>query len=158
MPGAPLILGGIVATDWQIPPRVEGFGGRQRLAVNKVLGGQRVVDALGPDEDEIAWRGRFRGPTALINAQTWDAMRSAGSQQSLFIVGLYRLVVIAQFNFVIEKPYEIPYFIKCIVVQNPMQGQLGAVPGSLDTVVNNDVNAMNAIASPTTTTSTAYSP
>ncbi len=147
MPAGDLILGGITATDWQIPGKIGGLGGKHRIAVTKLFGGQRVLDALGPDDDEITWAGRFRGPTALLNAQTWDAMRSSGAQIPLFMVGMFRLVVIGQFSYVVEKPYEVTYSIKCIVASNPMQGLLNQAIGSLSDIVSADMNSISGLIS-----------
>jgi len=37
------------------------FGGAQMMAIHKLIGGQRVIDTLGPDDENISWTGRFVG-------------------------------------------------------------------------------------------------
>jgi hypothetical protein len=53
-----LVLGPVAFSDFEDPERIR-FGGAQRLAVHKLPGGARVIDALGPDDTEIGWSGIF---------------------------------------------------------------------------------------------------
>ena len=64
MPLDVLLLGPIAFTDYS-PPECMPFGGRQQMAVHKLIGGQRVIDTLGPDDEDIQWSGRFFGAGAL---------------------------------------------------------------------------------------------
>ena len=47
MPLDVLLLGPIAFADFATPDCAP-FGGRQQMAVHKLIGGQRVIDTLGP--------------------------------------------------------------------------------------------------------------
>ena len=111
-----LTLGGVVFADFEIPDAIN-FGGEQSLIVHKLPGGNRVIDAMGPDDADIRWSGRFRGPNAEERALLLDFMRRAG-QQVLLSWSLERFqVVIREFTAHFQQAYEIPYSIACTVVQ-----------------------------------------
>ncbi|MBM7045448.1 hypothetical protein [Rhizobium lusitanum] len=131
-----LVLGGITFQDFEIPERIN-FGGKQDVAKHKLIGGNRVVDAMGPDPDDVTWSGRFRGPNAMERAQAFDAMRSAGSQVTLSYMSTFLVVVITDFKANPERFYEIPYKITCVVVSDLINDALGAVIDGLDTIVGN---------------------
>lgn len=139
-----VILGGIVFQDFEVPARIN-FGGEQRLARHELIGGGRVIDTLGPREDDIRWEGRFRALGAVQRAQALDAMRASGAQVPLIWGGLYRTVVVEHFDANFEKLYEIPYRIACCVVQNGMQGTLGALSATLDNLVSTDLSAITGM-------------
>lgn len=131
---ASVVLGGIVFQDWEIPESIN-FGGAQQVSVHKLIGGTRVVDAMGPDPADVTWSGRFRGPNAMFRAQAMDAMRAAGAQVPLYYLSTFVTVVITSFKAQPERFYEIPYTITCIIVEDPINDLLGAVVSGLDAVV-----------------------
>jgi len=77
-----LILGGFTFIDYAIPEEVPQ-GGEHHLVVHKLIGGNRVIDAMGPDDADISWSGRFQGPTATPKANALDPLRRAGAQLPL---------------------------------------------------------------------------
>lgn len=132
-----VILGGFVFLDHEIPNKIP-FGGKQAHKVHEFVGGQRVVDAMGPSPDDKKWSGRFRGASAIARAQTLDAMRIAGAAVELSWLGLFFTVLITEFNADTEKFYEVPYTITCVVVDDPA-ASAGAAPSSLDSLVGGDL-------------------
>ena len=138
-----VILGGVVFDGYAIPEKIP-FGGKQNLKIHELIGGQRVVDALGASPDEITFTGKFRGPGAIANAQALDAMRIAGSPVSLTWLGLNYLVVVHKFGAKTEKFYEVPYTVTCAVVQDPQQVIAGAI-SSLTALVGGDMTSALAI-------------
>lgn len=138
-----VILGGIVFTDHAIPNKIN-FGGKQRKKTNTLMGGQRVVDAMGPEANDIKWEGRFRGAAALDIAQTIDGMRIAGAQVEFSVFGLFYTVLIEEFTFTPEKYFEVPYTITLHVVDDPSQGIAGLI-SSLDSLVGGDLTSANTI-------------
>ncbi|OCJ12465.1 hypothetical protein A6U86_05430 [Rhizobium sp. AC27/96] len=131
-----LVLGGVTFQNFEIPERIN-FGGRQHAAVHKLIGGNRVVDAMGPDADDVNWSGRFRGPDAMERAQALDAMRSAGAQVTLSYMSTFLVVLITEFKAEPERFYEIPYKITCTVVTDLINDALGAIVNGIDTIVGN---------------------
>src|SRR5579872_1178398 len=119
-----LTLGGVAFTNYS-PPESMGAGGKQAMVIHKLPGGSRVIDTLGPDEDEIRWNGFFFGNDAYGNALTLDAMRAAGAVIPLQWGGQFRLVIIEHFSYHVRRlPVWVEYDVSCTVYQNPMLGPL----------------------------------
>lgn len=111
-------LGGVSFQDFEVPEKIS-FGGTQRLAVQELIGGGRVVDALGYDDGEIRFSGIFAGSDAAQRAQTLDTARAAGAVLALFWDQYFYNVVIAEFAADYEKPWWIPFALRCIVASDP---------------------------------------
>jgi len=138
-----VILGGFVFQGHEIPDKIP-FGGKQINKVHELVGGQRVVDAMGPSPDDISWSGRFRGADAIGRAQAVDAMRIAGAAVELSWLGLFYTVLISEFKANTEKFYEVPYTITCVVVDDPSADGDGSL-ASLDSLVGGDLSTAGAI-------------
>ena len=138
MAGA-LVLGGI-SFDGFSTPSAMGAGGKQSIVVHKLPGGQRVIDALGPDEDNIAWSGEFYGNDAYSNVLALDAMRAAGQIIPLQWGGQFRSVIIDTFSYKLRRePVWVEYQISCMVYQNPSLGVLGGSIGGIDSLILSDL-------------------
>jgi hypothetical protein len=135
-----LTLGGITFDQYSTPDSMMG-GGNQAMVVHKLPGGGRVIDTLGPDEDDISWNGKFFGNNAYQNALALDAMRAEGLVLPLTYAGLFKLVVIRHFVYHIRRlPLWVEYSITCTVFENPSLGDLGVgVTGNIDTLVLTDL-------------------
>lgn len=112
-----LTLGAITFANYEIPERLN-FGGLQALSVKKLVGGQRVIDAMGPDDDDIAWSGLFFESVATFRAQYLDQMRRLGTAIPLTWGQFNYLVVIKDFKANFERTYQIPYSITVTVIQD----------------------------------------
>jgi len=138
-----IILGGIPFYGHAVPNKIN-FGGKQKVTTQTLIGGQRVVDAMGAEPDDIKWSGRFRGADAIDNAVALDQMRKSGAAVPLTWFGFYFTVVVTSFTAETEKFYEVPYNITCLVVDDPSNA-LEAVLSSLDSLVGGDLtSATNA--------------
>jgi hypothetical protein len=111
-------LGGVTFQDFEVPEEIV-LGGAQRLAVQSLIGGGRVVDVLGSDDAEISFAGICSGPDAASRAQTIDAMRAAGAVIPLFWDAFYFNVVIAEFTGDYRKSWWIPFTLRCVVASDP---------------------------------------
>jgi len=135
-----VILGGVVFDGFAIPDKIN-FGGKQAIKIHKLIGGQRIVNPLGPDPDPITWSAKFRGPSALGMASAVDAMRTAGLPVPLSWFGLAYTVIVTAFKVETEKFYEIPYTVTCEVVSpDGSSGSGGA--GGLTGLVGGDLSAL----------------
>jgi hypothetical protein len=136
-----LTLGGIVFQGFEIPATINS-GGEQMLAIHKMPGGNRVIDAMGPDDSEIRWSGRFRGSSAESRALLVDFMRRQGQQQ-LLAYSLHRYqVIVKDFSANFEQSYEIPYSITCAVVLDETQALGSLVVGFIEAIAGDVVNAL----------------
>ncbi|SRR5579883_2871764 len=139
-----IILGSFIFRDgdFETPERVP-FGGEQMLSVHRLLGGTRVVDAMGPDDREIAWSGRFQSFDANVRARQIDAMRISGAQVPLIVDGEFRTVVVKSFIWNYERFYQIPYEISLLVVTS----QLDTTADTLDLLVSNGIQSVTSLLS-----------
>lgn len=116
-----LVLGPVAFSDFEIPERIQ-FGGAQRLAVHKLPGGQRVIDALGRDDCEITWCGIFAGPDATERARLLDLLRAQGALLPLTWDVFFYTAVICSFEAEYSKNWWIPYRITCTVLRDEAGG------------------------------------
>ncbi len=112
-----LNLGEVTFANFEIPENVN-FGGSQALAIKQLVGGQRIVDAMGRVDDDITWSGLFMGPTSTFRARFLDGMRVAGAAIPLTWNQFNYSVVIKEFKAQFDRPYQIPYHITVVVVQD----------------------------------------
>lgn len=153
-----LTLGSVTFKDFEIPERVP-FGGGQSLAVHQMVGGQRQVDAMGRNDHDVSWSGRFRGGEAAFRAQFLDSMRIKGAQVSLTYSQFNYLVCIKDFHADFERFYEIPYTITVTIIQdlnNPFPILIPvAYDDAIDEMMAEAQDLANAIADPNVTNSMA---
>ena len=112
-----LTLGDFTFADFEVPESIP-FGGEQMLAVKKLVGGARVIDAMGADDMALDWGGRLRGPSALNRALYLDGLRRAGKPLKLTWSALAYTVIVKRFSCTFERSYELPYTISCEVVSD----------------------------------------
>lgn len=108
-------LGSVTLDGFEVAARIQ-FGGRQALAVHKLPGGARIIDAMGPDDDAIAWHGILSGGDAAQRARALDAMRVDGLTVGLSWDVFAASVIIADLKLEYCNSWWIPYQIACTVV------------------------------------------
>ncbi len=138
-----LTLGGVPFQDMEVPEKIN-FGGKQRVAVQNLIGGGRVVSALGLDDGEISFSGIFSGADAVSRAQELDAARALGAQLPLVWGGFYYIVVIEAFKAEYRKSTLIPFSINCLVVTDPLAAAANLV-APLANLVGGDLAAALAL-------------
>ena len=111
----PPVLGPVAFTGFEVPERIT-LGGKQRLAVHTLPGGARVVDAMGPDDGELAWSGTFSGADAAERVRQLDRLRRAGLALPLAWDGWRFAVIISEFEADCANPFWVPYRISCTVL------------------------------------------
>jgi len=135
-----LSIAGVTFDGFSTPDAI-GSGGKQAMVIHKLPGGSRVINTLGPDEDDISWSGKFFGDSALDNALVLDGIRIAGSVVPLTFAGQYRSVIVSHFVYKIRRyPVWVEYEITCVVYQNPALGNLSVSLGGLDAMIMSDLS------------------
>jgi hypothetical protein len=132
-------LGGVPFRDFEVPEKIS-FGGAQRVAVNRLIGGGRVVNALGEDDGEIHFGGVFSGDDAAARAQLLDAARTLGTAIPLAWGRFFYMVVLAEFAAEYTKPWWIPFAVRCVVATDPVAALAGLVTPVAD-LIGNDIAA-----------------
>lgn len=138
MPG--VLLGSIQFQNREIPDTMKA-GSKQMLAIHRVMGGNRVIDAIGPDFPPIKWSGLFYGANAMARARACDELCRSGAEVNLYFGSNAYLVVVEDFDYNYKHEWEVRYSISCQVVgiQAPI-----ALP-TLDQTIATDFAAINAI-------------
>ncbi len=139
-----LILGVIEFLDYEVPHSIN-FGGAQALSVKKLVGGKRIIDAMGRDDDDISWSGLFFGENAALRAQLLDTERVLGSELPLTFYYFNYLVVIKEFKCDFQRFYQIPYSITVAVVQDLNKPFESLSPTNYNDAINNDLNTSNRL-------------
>jgi hypothetical protein len=112
-------LGGVAFQDMEVPEHIS-FGGQQRISVQPLIGGGRVVQALGVDDGVIAFSGIFSGTGAVARAQLLDTARGLGAVLPLVWGGFFYSVIIRSFTAQYRKSNLIPFALSCTVVADPL--------------------------------------
>ena len=142
MQDSPIQIGPISLQDFEIPASVR-FGGRHRLAIHILSTGHRVVERLGPEDDEIVFQGTFSGPNAEARVQLFDNLRLSGETVWLTWESFRRRVVVKSFVADYHSPWWIPYSVTCAVVIQTLPDVSG--PASVREAVMADIgNALTA--------------
>jgi hypothetical protein len=110
-----LMLGPVLFEGFELPGSIV-FGGAQRIALHRLPGGARVVDAMGRDDATIVWSGTFSGSDATLRARVVDELRAEGLPLPLLWESFAYLVVIESFVGNYEFENWVPYQIACTVV------------------------------------------
>ncbi len=139
-----LLLGPVVFQDFEVPSGVN-FGGRQRLALHRLPGGPRVIDALGRDDAQISFSGIFSGSDATLRARSLDQLRVAGIALPLTWDVLFYTVLISEFQASYRNGWWIPYRIVCTVLRDEASALVQLV-ASLATTALADIGAASGYA------------
>ena len=138
-----LQLGTFLFEDFEIPERIN-FGGEHRLVTHRLMGGQRIIDAMGQDDADISWEGRFRGFDAAFRARQIDGLRQQGKKVSLVWHTFAYDVVVALFSADFERVNEVPYRITCRVVQDQAAAMGGLLSKGIDALLGDDLGALGS--------------
>lgn len=112
-----LTLGQVTFANFEIPENIN-FGGSQALSVKQLVGGKRIIDAMGRVDDDITWSGLLFTSTASFRALFLDNLRISGAP-TVLTFGLFSFsVVVKEFKASFERFYQIPYSITVTVIEN----------------------------------------
>jgi hypothetical protein len=116
----PVTLGSIVLQGFEVPDSAP-WGGEQALTVHKLIGGARVIDAMGVDDRAIAIKGTFLSPDADQRALQVDQMRKAGLPVMFSWSNHVYQVVIKSFQPEYQRPDRVPYALTLEILQDSTQ-------------------------------------
>lgn len=141
-----LSLGDVLFAELEVPDRIT-FGGEQKLTVHELVGGTRIVDAMGRSDMPLGWTGYFMGQDALSRARYLETLRIAGQPIPLVWSELQYIVIISHFEADFEREWHIPYRITCVVVQNATQPQTSLAGPSINDLIGSDLSLANSLSS-----------
>ena len=140
-----VILGNLTLEGLEIPERMP-FAIQQSLAVQKLIGGARVIDAMGRDDQPITWTGWFTGTSALQRAEYLHTACVQGQSLTLTWSTLNYQVVIDSFEPNYEYEHRIPYTISCTVLQDNTNPVTSAPDNGIDDQMGSDLNEALSLA------------
>lgn len=132
-------LGDFVFADFEVPESMP-WGGEQLLSIHQMVGGKRVIDAMGRSDAPLEWSGRIRGSEAVSRARQLDAMRIAGKPLVLTWSEFRYTVVIKRFTPVFEQAFEVPYTISCEVASDDATPVSPGQGPSVDDMMSSDAD------------------
>ena len=130
----------------EVPAEIR-FGGSQRLSVHELVGGARVIDAMGRSDRAIEWSGLLFGAEATQRARFLDGLRIAGLPMTLAWGEFRYSVIVRDFEATYQNFHQIPYRISCEVVADKTTPVATAGATPLDDQVTADMTAATATAS-----------
>ena len=143
-PKVTLVLGPFTFEGPEVPEQIN-FGGAQMLAVHQLIGGDRIVDALGRNDDDITWKGLFFGQTASARAQYLDGLRITGKALTLKWGSFRYQVVIKSFKPEFKQTYQVPYTIVCTPVKDETKPVKKLAPYQVKGELNKQMATANAL-------------
>lgn len=143
-PDTILTLGDFEFSRLEIPEKIP-FGGEQHLVVHELVGGIRVIDAMGRQDAPLEWSGLFMGQNALERARYLDGLRIAGKSLVLTWDEFLYEVVIASFKADFERFYQVPYRISCTVLQDLSSPVTTIADPGIDDLIGDDMNTANGL-------------
>jgi hypothetical protein len=150
-----LTLGDFTFENFEIPEKIT-FGGSQKLVTHELVGGGRVIDAMGRSDAPLSWTGLFMGEQANNRARYLNNLRIKGAALDLTFHEMKYKVVIENFTADFQRYYQVPYSISCVVVEDSTTPLVGVVIQQIDTLLDEDMTTANTlgdeIADPTLTT------
>jgi hypothetical protein len=145
-PDTTVRLGDFEFSRFEVPEKIP-FGGDQRLIVHELVGGVRVIDAMGPTPMPLEWSGVFTGQSGLDRARYVDGLRKTGKPLTLSWDEFLFSVVIRTFQCEFKSFYRVPYRIVCEVVEDKTTPVTDIASPGIDTLVKDDLATANALAS-----------
>jgi hypothetical protein len=133
-----LRLGDFTFARGEVPESI-GFGASQQLHVHTLVGGARVIDALGAVPQRQEWSGWFVGPQALARARYLKQLTEAGQPLPLSYGEFAYIVVIAAFSAEFRAGPNLPYSITLEVVSDLGAAGAGAGMPGLTQVIAQDL-------------------
>lgn len=131
-----ITLGGFQFRDMEIPDKIN-FGGEHKLVVHELVGGQRIIDAMGRNDTNIEWTGLIQGSDAIDRALQLENFRTSGQPITLTWFNLSYEVVVEKFIAHTEKYYQVIYEIGCKTVVS------GNNPFGLSSLLGFDQSILN---------------
>jgi hypothetical protein len=112
----PVVLGSFAFQDFEVPESIT-LPVRQAVAVHRLIGGERVLDAMGADYGDVAWAGVMLGGGAQARAQSLKALADAGQAVAL-TWGTWNFTVLPHWISLREGYQRIVYAIRCTVIRD----------------------------------------
>lgn len=143
-PDTILLLGDFAFKASEIP-EVMPWGGDQNITTHELVGGRRVLDAMGRSDRPLEWHGIFFGADATDRARQVDAIRILGLPVVVSWDRFSYVVIVKSFHPDFSRYYQIPYSIVCEVQEDQNSPTIPSSALNVDDVVANDLASADGI-------------
>lgn len=133
-----LTLGSVTFSGVEVPESI-AVSGLQRTSIHDLVGGVRIIDAMGAFSEAVEWSGWLVGQTAQARARQLNALRVAGQAITLAWSEQMMLVLVRQCRIVFERFYRVRYTLTCDVVQDQSLQAPAQPYASVDALVSQDM-------------------
>ena len=138
-----LILGGFTFTEFASPDRMP-YGGKHQVIKHRFPGGDRDLDAMGPDDNDRTWNGILWGDDALSDMVLLKTMMDQGTETN-FTWGIEsRNCLITSFEAEVEKVTCVHYTITIMFSDSGGAG-LGPLTSLTSQIVSDIGSALGAL-------------
>lgn len=127
-------LGELLFNASEVPEIING-GGNQMIARNQLIGGIRVDQCLGPDDDDIKFSGLFRGILALVRVRYLENLRRTGEEVDFTYSFFSYRVIVKSFHWSLKMVYQTYYDITLEVVKDLTLPVTVAIPISISDAI-----------------------
>ncbi|MGI4945054.1 MAG: hypothetical protein ACRYHQ_31585 [Janthinobacterium lividum] len=148
-------LGPLTLTGVEVPS-VLRVGGSQGLAMQQLVGGDRIIQPMGDNPDPIELSGMFIGPGAQSRGEALNRLRAMGAPLRLSIAGLSFMVTIANSGYSYAQQGAVIPFTVQLVIQPTVAPASSTSPSALANLVGPDIASAAATVSGTISTVSAY--
>lgn len=145
MPDFVLTLGDFAFQSKEIPEEI-AVGGVQQLVAHPLIGGIKVVDALGRLDDDLEWSGWFLGASAKARRDYLEAYLTAGTALILTWADYRYQVLVKRFSAKFQRAYQYRYTITLEIIADLTKLSTGGNDLSIDGAVTDDLNTANGLA------------
>ncbi len=140
-----ITLGAITFARFEIPESLP-FGASQKTNVHTLVGGQKVIDVLGPMPVNPSWSGYFLNDAGLDRARYLKAQCEAGLPLSFTYSQFSYQVLITSFEARFQAGPYTPYSIALEVIADNTAPITVAPDPSPEQLVNDDLDSANGLA------------
>jgi hypothetical protein len=144
MPDTILTLGDFTFSRFEVPEAI-AFGSGHRLSVHELVGGTRVVDAMGLTPIPLEWSGTLTGAEAVSRGRYIEGLVTAGRALPLSWSELRYTVVPRLFRGEFRRFYRVPYQIGLQVVSDDAAPVTTITPVTPAQAASDDVLAAYAM-------------
>ena len=139
-----LQLGDFTFARFEIPENIP-FGASQKLNVHTLVGGTRVIDALGKVPVNPGWSGWLIGENAIGRARYLKTLTEVGKPVKLSWSEFAYTVLVSAFNADFRRANRIPYQISFEVVSDDTATIDQAPPPSAEQLVSDDLKTATGL-------------
>lgn len=130
----------------EVPESIQ-VGGSHKLVVHQLVGGSRIIDAMGRDDADITFSGMFLGANATNRSDYLNGLRIRGKTLKLTWAKYSFDCLISEYHATFEQSFKIPYSITFKVLKDNAKASTAFLPSGFDDAINSDSDSLTGLCS-----------